>query len=92
VPGVEAALAWGAGVDKAIGKATKNSETPLQWAAQQWHEAVVGRLIKAGAAVDKAGKYGRTPLCCAAWRGHGAVVGRLIEAGAHHGLHKSGRK
>ena len=69
-----------AGAD--INKATDNGRTPLLFAAQENHEAVVRALIEAGADVNKARGDGVTPLLFAAYTGHEAVVRALIKAGA----------
>ena len=83
-------IAAGAAVDTAtMGKepsgwnAAPARATPLLAAAEKGHEAVMTRLIAAGADVNKAWTNdGATPLYMAAWRGHDAVVARLIAAGA----------
>ncbi|KAH8652944.1 hypothetical protein BGZ61DRAFT_575021 [Ilyonectria robusta] len=57
--------------------------TPLWWAAENGHEAVVRLLLDGGAHTEAADKGGRTPLSLAAARGHAAVVRLLLDGGAH---------
>jgi hypothetical protein len=56
--------------------------TPLSWAAERGHKAVVKLLLENGAKLEAKSKYGRTPLSWAAMRGHEAVVKLLVEKGA----------
>ena len=57
--------------------------TPLTWAAEQGHEAVVKLLLEKGAEVNsKEDIYGQTPLSWAEKNGHKAVVKLLLEKGA----------
>ena len=57
--------------------------TPLSWAAEKGHEAVVRILVGASATIDtKDDNFGRTPLSWAAKNGHEAVVRILVGAGA----------
>lgn len=51
-------------------------------AAWSGHEAVVSRLLAAGADPDKADAEGRTPLIAAAYMGHAEIVRALLDAGA----------
>jgi ankyrin repeat protein len=54
--------------------------TPLSWAAENGHEAVL-KLLPAKEGVDlnsKDTKYGRTPLSWVAGNGHQAVVKLLL--------------
>jgi ankyrin repeat protein len=53
--------------------------TPLSWAAEKGHEAVVKLLLaKDGVDSDSKDCEGRTPLSIAARRGHSAVVELLL--------------
>ena len=57
--------------------------TPLWWAAEKGHEAVVKLLLEKGADVESKDRYyGQTPLSWAAEKGHEAVVKLLLEKGA----------
>ena len=56
--------------------------TPLHWAADYGHEAVVRLLLARGASIDIGDDAGRTALHCAAIQGHEAVVRLLLERGA----------
>ncbi|KAM0258573.1 hypothetical protein ACHAQJ_003744 [Trichoderma viride] len=58
------------------------NRTPLSWAAERGHEAIIQLLLKAGAEIDSKDKRDRTPLFWAASGGHEAVVKLLLEAGA----------
>jgi ankyrin repeat protein len=58
-------------------------QTPLSWAAEKGHEAVVKLLLEKGAEMEtKDDNYSRTPLSWAAEKGHEAVVKLLLEKGA----------
>ncbi|PCG88143.1 Hypothetical protein PENO1_111920 [Penicillium occitanis (nom. inval.)] len=59
-----------------------HGRTPLSWAAEYGHEAVVKMLIEKLAAVDSVDRDGRTPLSWAVENGREAVVKMLIEKGA----------
>ncbi|KAH8689310.1 hypothetical protein BGW36DRAFT_70072 [Talaromyces proteolyticus] len=57
--------------------------TPLLWAVEGGHEAIVKLLLEKGADLEsKDHEYGRTPLSRAAEGGHEAVVKLLLEKGA----------
>jgi hypothetical protein len=57
--------------------------SPLSWAVEKGHEAVVKLLLEKGAELEaKDNRYGQTPLSWAAVKGHEAVVKLLLEKGA----------
>ena len=59
-----------------------NGWTPLPWAAEGGHEAVVKLLLEKGAELETKDNDGWTPLSWAAEKGHEAVVKLLLEKGA----------
>jgi ankyrin repeat domain-containing protein 50 len=61
-------------------KDNEYSQTPLSWAAEKGHEAVVKLLLATGKAdVDSKDRDGQTPLSWAAQKGHEAVV-KLLQS------------
>ena len=56
----------------------EEGRTPLSWAAENGHEAVVKLLLTRDAEADSKDENGRTPLSWAAENGHEAVVKLLI--------------
>jgi ankyrin repeat protein len=64
--------------------------TPLSWAAEKGHEAVVKLLLEKGAKLGSKDRWtDTTPLSLAAKYGHEAVVKLLLEKGACHGSSNS---
>jgi ankyrin repeat protein len=59
-------------------------QTPLSWAAENGHEAVVKLLLEKGADLEAKDKDGWTPLLWAAEKGHEAIVKLLLEKGAQN--------
>jgi hypothetical protein len=60
-----------------------SGQTPLSWAAEKGHEAIVKLLLERGAELEtKDNNCGQTPLSWAAEKGHEAVVKLLLERGA----------
>lgn len=62
-----------------------SGQTPLSWAAENGHEAIIKLLLKNGAELDSKDKYDQTPLLWATRNGHEAVVRLLLEEGAETG-------
>ncbi|KAM6527505.1 hypothetical protein FSOLCH5_003571 [Fusarium solani] len=60
-----------------------DGRTPLSYAAEDGHEAVVRLLLKRGAHTEAPDEKGRTPLLWAAANGQEAVVRLLLKRGAH---------
>ena len=56
--------------------------TPLSWAAENGHEAVVKLLLAKSADIEAKSGFGQTPLSKAARNGHEAVVKLLLAKGA----------
>jgi len=60
-------------------------QTPLSWAAENGHEAVVKLLLKNGAELDSKDNHNQTPLLWATRNGHETVVRLLLKEGAELG-------
>jgi ankyrin repeat protein len=54
-------------------------QTPLSWAAEKGHEAVVKLMLEKGADLESKDKFGQTPLSRVAEMGHEAVVKLLSQ-------------
>jgi hypothetical protein len=65
-----------------LDQATNQGGTPLAFAAQENHTAVVELLIDAKASLDQADIRGVTPLFKAALQGHSTIVKLLVKARA----------
>ncbi|KAH0533932.1 hypothetical protein FGG08_007454 [Glutinoglossum americanum] len=66
-----------------VNKRDGDGRTPLSWAAENGHEAMVKLLLEKRAELEPSdSKYGQTPLLFAAENGHEAVVKLLLEKGA----------
>lgn len=60
-----------------------DGRTPLSWAAQSGHDAVVKLLLDKGTELETKDSYDQTPLSWAAQSGHDAVVKLLLDKGAN---------
>ncbi|KAM7209925.1 hypothetical protein V8F06_014692 [Rhypophila decipiens] len=60
----------------------QKGRSPLSYAAEKGHEAVVQQLLEKGADIEAKSNSGQTPLSWAAEKGHEAVVQQLLEKGA----------
>ncbi|KAL8366316.1 hypothetical protein RB595_004877 [Gaeumannomyces hyphopodioides] len=70
------------GIDIGIDSRDENARTPLSFAAENGHEAVVELLLATGKVdVDSKDEQGRTPLSWAAANGHEAVIKLLLATG-----------
>ncbi|KAH8688669.1 hypothetical protein GQ44DRAFT_802460, partial [Phaeosphaeriaceae sp. PMI808] len=75
-------LLLGTGKVDVDAKDNKYGRTPLSWAAEKGHEAIVKLLLDTGKVdVDAKDSFGQTPLFRAAENGHGAVVKLLLDTG-----------
>ena len=62
----------------------ESGRTPLSWAAEYGHEAVVRLLMKRDVDTNAEDNNGKTPLLVAAEKGHVAIVRELVEKGDVH--------
>jgi len=60
-----------------------DGRTPLSWAAQKEHKAVIKLLLEKGADMTAADKFGWKPLLWASRKGHLEVIKLLLKKGAH---------
>lgn len=67
---------------EAVNTATPDGTTALHWAVHNDNEALVKKLLAAGADPNKANRYGATPLSEAAVTGNLAIIRALLKAGA----------
>jgi len=65
-----------------VNSATNDGSTPLMFAAQEGHDAVVAALLRAGSIVDMAKGDRTTALALAVDHGWTVVVELLLPAGA----------
>jgi len=68
------------GVD--VNAVTEGNATPLHYASDKGHEAVVALLLDRGADVNAVNDYNDTPLHWASAKGHAAVAALLLDRGA----------
>ncbi|KAL8310354.1 hypothetical protein RB597_010275 [Gaeumannomyces tritici] len=67
------------GTDTGIDSKDEDGRTPLWWATENGHEAVVKQLLGTGNIdINSKDNNGQTPLSWAAWKGHEAVVKQLL--------------
>jgi len=59
-----------------------NNQTPLFWASEKGHEAVMKLLVEEATELEARNWFGQTPLLRAAENGYEAVVKQLFEKGA----------
>ena len=65
----------------------RRRDEALHDASEHGHEAIVSRLLRAGAVVDARDVDERTPLHLACMNGHASVVNLLMEGGADINAH-----